>query len=65
MEWDEVEKKQRKSMVRYSTGRTSPIRHSSGALLKNRKRTRKNYPGEDPALVEKRQRLEESKERRP
>jgi len=46
MEWDEVERKQRRTGVRYSTGRGSPIKHSSGAVLKNRKRTQKIYTDE-------------------
>ncbi len=33
MEWDEYEKKKRRSRVRYSTGRGAAIRHSSGVLL--------------------------------
>lgn len=47
MEWDEVERKQRRTGVRYSTGRGSPIKHSSGALLKNKKGTQKIYTDED------------------
>jgi len=33
MEWDEYEKKKRRSRVRYSTGRGAALRHFSGVLL--------------------------------
>ncbi len=32
MEWDEVEKKQRKTRLKYSTGRNSRIRRICGAM---------------------------------
>lgn len=33
MEWDEHEKKKRRSMIRYSTGREAVIRHSCGVSI--------------------------------
>jgi len=33
MEWDEYEKKKRRSRVKYSTGKGTALRHSCGVLL--------------------------------
>jgi len=44
MEWDEYEKKKRRSRVRYSTGRGAAIRHFSGVLLDGETPEQENQP---------------------
>jgi len=53
MEWDEVEKKQRQTRLRYSTGRKSPLRHSCGALMDDEPAEKENQPHEKSLLTEK------------
>ena len=44
MEWDEYEKKKRRSRVRYSTGRGAALRHCSGVLLDGETPEQENQP---------------------
>jgi len=59
MEWDEYEKKKRRSRVRYSTGRGAVLRHFSGVLLdgealEEEKQPHRNYePEEEPKELAK------------
>jgi len=52
MEWDEVERKQRQTRLRYSTGRKSPLRHSCGALMDDEPAEKENQPRAELALTE-------------
>ena len=47
MEWDEYEKKKRRSRVRYSTGRGAALRHFSGVLLDDEAVEQENHPARD------------------
>jgi len=55
MEWDEYEKKKRRSRVRYSTGRGAAIRHFSGVLLDGETLEQENQPDQafEPAKENK------------
>ncbi len=61
MEWDEYEKKKRRSRVRYSTGRGAALRHFSGVLLDGEAIEQENHPDQDSVAVEEKK---ESKERK-
>ncbi len=52
MEWDEVERKQRQTRLRYSTGRKSPLRHSCGALMDDEPAEKENQAHGELALTE-------------
>lgn len=52
MEWDEVERKQRRTGLRYSTGRKSPLRHSCGALMDDKPAEKEKQPHEESLLME-------------
>ena len=51
MEWDEVEKKQRKSRLRYSTGRNSRIERICGALLNEKQADKGNKTDQKKDIV--------------
>lgn len=57
MEWDEYEKKKRKSRVRYSTGRGAALRHSSGVLLDEETAEQEDHPDRHSASVEEKKDL--------
>jgi len=61
MEWDEHEKKKRRSMVRYSTGREAVIRHSCGVLLDEEASEQENNLSRDFVPVEKKKESKEKK----
>jgi len=64
MEWDEYEKKKRKSRVRYSTGRGTALRHSSGVLLDGEmteQPEQANQPGDDFLSLEEEKQKETKK----
>lgn len=63
IEWDEYEKKRRRSRVRYSTGRGTALRHFSGVLLDGEALEQENNLARDfvPVEVEEKK---ESKEKR-
>jgi len=52
MDWGEVERKQRRTGLRYSTGRKSPLRHSCGALMDDEPAEKEKQPHEKPLLTE-------------
>ena len=52
MEWDEVERKQRRTGLRFSTGRKSPLRHSCGALMDDEQAEKEKQPHEKFLLTE-------------
>ena len=61
MEWDEYEKKKRRSRVRYSTGRGATLRHFSGVLLDGETIEQENHSVPDFVPVEEKK---ESKKRK-
>jgi len=60
MEWNEYEKKKRRSRVRYSTGRCAALKHFSGVLLDGEAGEQVNHPGQDFVPVKEKK---ESKEK--
>jgi len=61
MEWDEVERKQRSTVLGYSTGKGSPLRHSCGVLLDGEISEEKNQADCVLPLVEEEEREKETK----
>jgi len=53
MDWDEVERKQRRTGLKYSTGRKSALMHSCGALMDDEPAEKENQPHEKSLLTEK------------
>lgn len=52
MEWDEYEKKKRRSRIRYSTGKGAALRHACGVLLDEETVEQEIQPDRDSASVE-------------
>ncbi len=53
MDWDEYEKKTRRSLVRYSTGRGSPLKHSCGAMMDDQLEDQQVSPEDNSGPVKK------------
>ena len=52
MEWDEYEKKKRRSRIRYSTGKGAALRHACGVLLDEETAEQEIQPDRESASVE-------------
>jgi len=63
MEWDEYEKKKRRSRVRYSTGRGAALRHFSGVLLDGETIEQENHPDRDSVPMEKKKESKDKSEK--